>query len=192
MINRVCFAETDRTPSEGSFRSTFYDTRRTESAWIFFQKKTRRPIATPGATLHLTSSPPPTSSSSSSSSSRSIKRWQTCDEIEHKQVLKVSWHKVEQPPCTDQSIVFATWRQCAPSLIYGSLGPQEFACKRHLDRFSRFCRANRCRSRQCTSVPPAPRDSLFYKLTHSSRSLDCFAPGWAGKSEFLGFSFYVL
>ena len=183
MINRVCFAETDRTPSEGSFRSTFYDTVHRKCV-NFFPQKTQRPIATPGATLHLTSSPP-----RSSSSSRSIKRWQTCDEIEHKQVLKVSWHKIEQPPCTDQSIVFATWRQCAPSLIYGSLGPQEFACKRHLDRFIRFCRANRCWSKQCTSVPPVPPDSLFYKLTHSSRSLDCFAPGWAGKSGFLGFSF---
>jgi len=31
-----------------------------------------------------------------------------------------------------------------PSLIHGSLGPQESAAKQHLERFSRFCRVLPC------------------------------------------------
>jgi len=38
------------------------------------------------------------------------------------------------------SMVFARLRQYAPHLIHASLGPPESSPKRHLDRFSRFCR----------------------------------------------------
>jgi len=31
--------------------------------------------------------------------------------------------KAASPPHTENSIVFARWRQCAPHLIYASLGP---------------------------------------------------------------------
>jgi len=41
------------------------------------------------------------------------------------QVVKVIWQEGPSPPYTDGSVVFARWRQCAPHLVYDSLGPPE-------------------------------------------------------------------
>ena len=40
--------------------------------------------------------------------------------------------------CTDHSIVFAMWRQCAPRPTRRSFGSTSLCRKRHRDRFSRF------------------------------------------------------
>jgi len=50
------------------------------------------------------------------------------------------WHKATSPPHTDGSVTFVRLCQCAPHLIRGWAHPIPYP-KRHLDRFSRFCRA---------------------------------------------------
>ena len=40
-------------------------------------------------------------------------------------MVRVIWHKAASPPHTGGSMVFASWRQCAPHPTHASLGPSE-------------------------------------------------------------------
>jgi len=56
---------------------------------------------------------------------------------------KVIWQKASSPPHVDGSIVFARWRQCARHLTtLPWTRPSHAVLRRHLDRFSGFCRAH--------------------------------------------------
>ena len=57
-------------------------------------------------------------------------------------MVKVIWHKTASPPRTDRSLVLARWRQCAPTLVYSSLGPHEFASKTEFRSVHPFLRGS--------------------------------------------------
>ena len=48
-----------------------------------------------------------------------------------KQVVKVIWYTAASPTCMDGSIVFVTWRQCAPSSNTCFLGLWALMCQRN-------------------------------------------------------------
>ena len=75
-------------------------------------------------------------------------------------------------PNMDGSIVFVRWRQCAPHLMppWAHLSPHP---KRHLDRFSRFCRAhNRDRQtdRQTDHAAPSVTEGRIYVRSTAMRT----------------------
>jgi len=57
-------------------------------------------------------------------------------QVSVEQMVKLIWYKAASPPYMDGSVIFARWRQCAP--------PSNTHPKRHLYRFSRFCRGHDC------------------------------------------------
>jgi len=55
-----------------------------------------------------------------------------------KAVSQIIWHKATLPPHMDSSILFARWRQYAPTYMH-LLGPPSPCSKRHLNQFRCFC-----------------------------------------------------
>ena len=58
------------------------------------------------------------------------------------QVVKVIWQQAASPPHMDGSMASARWRHVIHVIVPWS--HQSLKPKRHLDRFSRFCRAHYC------------------------------------------------
>jgi len=68
-----------------------------------------------------------------------------------KQVFKAIWQKAASPT-SHSSRLQINWPDLDLS-VNGSLGPQESALKRHLDRFSRYCTVHQCNNTQTQMQP---------------------------------------